>query len=670
MRTKITLLLLLLNVVLFFFIFGFERQWHTEALAAEARTRVLGPNAANIHTLVISGNALENEVRLEREGDAWSITAPYEWPANPHAVSRIVNELQFLEHDTSFSVANLGTTGLSLADYGLDDPTLSVTFESGTAPNSTTTTLAIGNRTEIGQRLYVLAPDGSKVHVVPDSLANSLSLDLAQLRANSCFTIPVFEVRSLNLQNDGPANVRVRLRRDGNRWTFESPVVTRASKIATEVVLNDITALRTNDFLGAPSRQPELLALAGVNTPTLRITLEGNNRRETLLLGNEVAANPPAPSAGDADPPPTPNRAFYGQMEERDAIFTVVLPERLASDLRNAQSELRDRVVLDLNGRIIDAITLTDENGDEVVLQKLETVASATLESIGAWQVVRRASDGTLRPQSADAAVVTNELIQTLRELRATSFERDVPTDAELEAWGLTRPTRTITLSFAPGLAGTAAPATTTLLIGTDQTGQRAFTRTNRETFVYGVDPIILERTPVDPLHYQNRLVQELPAGARITGISLYDLEASAPLYAGALEGDATWSDVLAGLPPARRNALETLRDELAKLRAQRVVQDTFPDAVWVNGQIRPWRYRIDVALLVSGDEGEQIQTRSFFLAERDGGDRQLVGSPDYEVVFEARPELINAVWNLTYAERDPGPIELTDPPADGEPEL
>ncbi len=668
MRTKITLLLLLLNVVLFFFIFGFERQWHTEALTEQARKRVLGPDAANIHALTITGASLENEIRLERNGDAWSLAAPYEWPANPHAISRIVNELQFLEHDTSFDVANLDATGLSLADYGLIDPALAVTFDAGSAPNTTTTSLAIGNRTEIGQRLYVLAPDASKVHVVPDSLANSLSLDLSQLRANSCFTIPVFEVRSLNLQNDGPANVRVRLRRDGNRWTFESPVVTRASKTATEVVLNDITALRTTNFLGAPSRQPELLTVSGVTTPTLRITLEGNNRRETLLLGNEIT--PEDSAAADAATTLVANPEFYAQMEDRDAIFTVVLPERLASDLRNAQSELRDRSVLDLRGSTIDAITLADEEGDEVVLQKLETVESEATESINAWQVVQREADGTLRPQPADSTVIVDELIQALRELRADSFERDVPTDAELEAWGLTRPDRTITLSFATGLGGPTAPPDVTLQIGTDQAGQRAFAKTARETFVYGVDPVILDRTPVDPLHYRARLLRELPAGARISGISIQDMSADEVVYEAALSGETTWEDIGSALPPAQNNALKTLRAQLSTLRAQRLVEDSFPDSVRVNGQVLPWRYRIDLELSVSGDEGEQTQTFSLFLAERDGGDSQLIGSPDLDIVFEAMPDLIDAVWTFTYAERDPGPIELTEPPVIDEPTL
>jgi hypothetical protein len=167
----------------------------------------------------------------------------------------------------------------------------------------------------------------------------------------------------------------------------------------------------------------------------------------------------------------------------------------------------------------------------------------------------------------------------------------------------------------------------------------------------------------VDPLHYRDRLLRELPAGARITGISIRDLESDDLVYEGALTGEMTWEAVTSDLPPDESVPLATLRAELATLRAQRIVQDRFPDTVQVNGQVRPWRYRIDLTLSVSGDEGEQVQTLSLFFAERDGGDRQLVGSPDLDLVFEAMPDLINAVWQLTYADRDPGPVELTEPP-------
>ncbi|MDB4384821.1 DUF4340 domain-containing protein [Opitutaceae bacterium] len=668
MRTKITLFLLLLNVVLFFFIFGVEREWQTERLIEESRSRVLGPEAANIQSLQISGSSLPNTVQLERNGESWRIIAPYEWPANPHAVSRIINELQFLEHYTSFTVDNLGATDLSLADYGLDNPNLTVTFRSGSGETAIETSLVIGDKTKIGQRLYVLSPDGSRVHVVPDSLANSLSIELEQLRTNACFTIPVFEVRSLNLQNDGPANVRVRLRRENNRWRFESPVVTRASKAQTEVAVSDIATLRTAEFLGAPSRQPELLTTSGTNTPSLRITLEGNNRRETLLLGSEV----PAPeSNGDAAAAPTgTDQKYYAQMEGRDAIFTVTLPERLASNLRNAQRELREATILELDGRQIDSIALQDDLGQEIMIQKLDTnEESEATEVISPWQVVNRESDGSLRTFQADTQVVEDELLRTLRLLRAETFERDVPTDADLEEWGLKRPRRTITISFQSSLGGNPAPDAITLLVGTDQPGDNAYAKTERETFVYSIDDVFLRNTPLDPLHYRERLLRELPAGARITGLQLRDLSNDTEVLAQRLTAEDTWETVIATQPEAQRTSLTQLLDSLRTLRAQRIVADKFSESVSVNSTSSDWRYQLEVRLSLSGDGGEQEELFTLFLADRDGGDRQLVGSPSLDLIFEASPELIRAIWNLTYADRDPGAIELTTPPEMPDPE-
>ncbi|MCC6878001.1 MAG: DUF4340 domain-containing protein, partial [Sandaracinaceae bacterium] len=133
MRTKVTLFLLFLNVALFFFIFRFEREWRTEQAALESRRRVLGPEAANIQSLEITGPGLAAPVRLERRDDAWSLASPLEWPANPHAVLRIANELKFLEHEASFAVADLAANSQSLADYGLEQPQLTVAFRSGGA---------------------------------------------------------------------------------------------------------------------------------------------------------------------------------------------------------------------------------------------------------------------------------------------------------------------------------------------------------------------------------------------------------------------------------------------------------------------------------------------------------------------------------------------------------
>jgi len=56
-RTKVTLVLVFLNVALFFFIFKFERSWRTERRRRwEARRHVLGSEAADIRVLSVTNN--------------------------------------------------------------------------------------------------------------------------------------------------------------------------------------------------------------------------------------------------------------------------------------------------------------------------------------------------------------------------------------------------------------------------------------------------------------------------------------------------------------------------------------------------------------------------------------------------------------------------------------
>jgi len=665
MRTKVTLFLLFLNVALFFFIFGFEREWRQDREAVDSRRRVLGAEAANIQYLEIAGEGLDTPVRLRLTASDWELTSPYQWPANPHAVARIVNELQFLEHETSFAVAGLADLDQSLADFGLEAPALRVSFSAEPEPSADDiTTLAIGAETRIGNRLYLLSADGERVHVVNRSLIDSLRLTLNQLRAENCFTIPVFEVRSLSLQNAGAANLRVRLRREGNRWSFEAPIDARADKTRTELAINGLNALRTVSFLGTPAENPDLAGSAGLATPSLQVTLEGNNRRETLLLGNRTSPAEPAPGA-DVD--------YYARMEGRDAIFTVSLPAPLRQSLLAAQEELRDKRVLDMAGRLVTSITLADRDGNEVSLQPLDPDGADAADTL-TWQVVQRTAAGALVTQTADRAVA-ERLVATLTQLEAVSFWADVPSDAELEACGLTQPLRTITVDFRPEPGSSIAPAARTLRLGTDEAGTRTFAKLERQTFVYEVPADILTATPVEMLPYRDRTLRNLPAGARITGLNVIEYEpgtqAERVIYRRELAADEAWTEVFAGEPPARRNALVTLRDQLRTLTAASFVNDGFTPTVTVNGEARPWHYRIDATLSLTGGGGEIESDSTLYFGDRDGGDRQWVGSPpdEFNVVFAATPELVNAMWALTYADRDPGPTTLTpEPPAEAAP--
>ena len=648
MRTKVTLVLLFLNVALFFYIIKFEHPGRVGETEQELRRRVLdGKVTADIRSLEITGGT--HTLALAKRGDTWFVTQPLEWPANPAAVSRILTELQFLEHLASFKVSELAQNGQSLADYGLDHPRLTIAITSGDpAEHPEVTRLQIGDITKDGLRLYLLSPDGERIHVVSQSLARSLGLSADDLRTDALFTIPVFEARSLNLQTAAPANLRIRLRRDGSKWSFETPIIARASKAATELAINGLNGLRVASFI--TSNPPATLPSAN---PALKITLEGNNRRETLILGGLV--HPDATNNPDE---------YYAQLEGRSALFTVRIPSKLPSALqpglmdilRTAQVSLRETRILDFDVPAVTALTLSAPNQPELILQRLETGTQSADNS--AWQIVRR-GEATVGPQTlpADRGAV-QRLLDQLSRLTAADFKSDAPTAADLESWGFNRPEREVSLT----LGGGAAPVS--LQLGTDAKHNvyaRLGPAANPGSSIYAVDAEILRELPVAPRAWRDRLLRELPAGARLTALKLTDLASNQAVLDVALDDT--------GHPPAgtkNPEAIAAVLTALRTLRAKEFVQDQFADKVLVAGEERPWRYRLEATATLVGGAGEQTSVTKLFLTVRVGGDQQLAGSPanEYNAVFSIEQPLLDALWTLTEAPHDPGPIPPPAPAA------
>jgi hypothetical protein len=627
MRSKVTLVLLFLNVALFFFIFYFERDWRIERATNEARHRVLGVEAADIRSLEVAGAAPGSSYALELRGDTWFVTKPVEWPANAVAVNHILSELQVLENVASFPTKDLEKNGQKLADYGLDQPKLTLTFSSGdegsAASQAARTVLRIGDSVKRGEHLYLLSSDGQKIHVVSRSLADSLSVPFDQLRSDVIFSIPAFEARSLNLQTTSPSSVRVRLDKEGSRWLFRTPVNARAAKNATDLAINELDALRVSSFV--LQNPPAALPSAA---PVLRVTLEGNNRHETLFVGAQ---------ADGAD-------TYYAQLEDRSAVFTVVIPSSAPSDLmnvlRNAADDLRDRHILDFDATSVTSIALSALNQPEIALQRLESPAGGHDAD---WQIIRRGGGAQASQALAADTAAVQRLLGQLETLSALKFQSDAPTNADIEEWGFNRPEREIALT----LGGT--PATqVTLQIGLPTKRENvAYARIAGLPSVYAVEPDILKDTSALPLAWRERLISSLPASARITSLTLANAADGSVIYSHKLADGETWDAALTAETAPRRDAVTALLAQLRTLRAASFVLDGFPDKVLVAGEMRPWKYRLDATVLLPGGSGE-VTTTTLWFAERAGGAEQLAGSKDIGAVFAIEQPLLDALFALT----------------------
>lgn len=678
MRSKITLILLALNLAVFGYLFLVQRHATASRVLEENRRRVLGPEAANLDRLQISFTPAEGEgpatsatepatsLTLERETDRWILVtpagaAPAKWPANDFAVRRMLNGLQFLEHETSFPVSDLTRNGQSLADYGLDQPrlTLTLTPAASAAPSVSPSIAAskegasakevqpaksaapipplilkIGGDTAVGNRLYVLSPDATRIHVVNRSIYDNFTLGESALRSAQLFTIPAFEARALTLQTSttGP---RTRLRRDQDNWAFESPVTTRATKTRTELALNSLHALQVTRFAQADHRPDP--ALTGLATPSLRITLEGNGRRETLSLGlplDPEAASVPGVAAVE----------YYARLDERSVLFTTTLSTRLVADLRDAATALRDRRVLPFDPARVTALTLADaparEQNRPLRIQKLDSTETA-------WRLLPADADptSTLR---ADPATV-EQLLQRLALLDAVRFANDAPTAIELENLGFNRPERTVTLQLAAPektAANTAVSAPTSLTLEFALPGgadPAIYARVAGQPYVYALAPDALDSIPVAPRVYRDRQLSRLPDATRIARLVI---KPAAPddakaLLDLALPADRPLAEVLASETPARRDALTALLKSLRSLRAQSIVREDFPAATLVDGVEKPWAYVLEATLDPAGPPV------TLYLAERTGASTQLAGSPSLGLVFTLDQPVLDALWTL-----------------------
>lgn len=662
MRSKVTVVLLFLNVVLFAYIYWYDLPRIDAQKGVDSRRTVLPTEIASMDSLTRTTRTGE-VVKLEKRGESWWITKPYVWPANPDAVAHIHNELQFLQNKSSFPVAGLANSNQSLADYGLAEPAVVLEFTAAGSP--TVYKFLVGADTPVGNRLYVLPPDNTRVHVVDRSLADAVSLTLADLRNDSIFTIPVFEVRSLNIQTSAPTNLKVRLRRDAtNRWGFESPILARASKLAVEVTINALNGLAARTFVDP--READL-DRTGLNNPSLRVTLEGNARRETLLIG--------AAAAKEGD--------YYAKIEDKAVVFTVPLPAKLLEVLRSSQESLRDAHVVDFDPATVTSLTITAPGQPELALQRLETPATpAATPTAGAaakgtadpapkegWQVVTRIPGQAPITVPGDPAVIA-ELLQKIKLLSAREtvlpnkqvqygFRSDAPSAADLERDGFNRPEREITLNLntGGGLSGK-DPSTLVLQIGVnpDEPG-KAFARLTNPPFVYEIVPDIIAATATSAHHYHVRQLRELPEGALITSLAVYDLAVEAPLYTQKLkDGDKNWDAALAAEPEGPRLILTSLLAQLRNLRAQSFVSDTFsPDHADTPQGPKPWRFRVDYSIAFNGGQSTQS---SLLVTERLGGASQLAGTADFGgLVFNLTQEMIDALFPLTYTKKnDPGP--------------
>ena len=569
MRFKLTLVLFVLNALAFLTI----HYWTDEiGLGQETASGVTGWDSSEIlaiNRIEMSGALLDAPRILEKKNNQWVILSPVDWPANYFAVQRILTQLEFLNVEARFTVQDILQADQKLSDYGLEDPILVLTLFSG----RNTVVLKIGAPTELGNRLYILGPDEKEVIVVNKDFLDSLVVDLIDLKNSQIFDIPLFEVNSITVQMNKPNALKVRLVKNDQQWKLEAPIQALADNARVESILAQLNAVSIDEFVDSSN-----LSLYGLVDPSVRVTIQGGTRRQTLLVGQPV-------SHDDA-------LCYYAKLENSPMVFKLC--STVIEQLKDAQEILRDRTILVLDPQKINSVEIV-QSEKSVILQKLENES---------WKVAAKNAGVASVSFNGDTKIIEG-LIESFSNLEAVRFESDAPSLDDFKRLGFESPQRTIVFNN--------SQEKTIIFGGIDYTKKLLYAKRENSSHVYEVPLFLLDQTPLNALHYKNRLLEELPDTSRIFSLSLKNVISDKMLFAHELSKDQTWDEFLSKEPDTVRRPLEELLTSVRSFYVKDYLSDSYADSYRLDSDNEiKWEYLMEALVEVDGAENEKQKIKSW----------------------------------------------------------
>ncbi|MFM7209844.1 MAG: DUF4340 domain-containing protein [Verrucomicrobiota bacterium] len=536
---------------------------------------------------------------LERRAGLWKVTEPFEWQANVWAVQRLVDELRFITTDAGFAAAEAGPQGL--AAYGLDKPrwTLRVTGESGL------TVEARAGLQPATRNLFLLSDDGRRILPLAEAMGSALSAKPESYRVDKVFEVADFEARSVSIKSEGGGTVsilsesrtRPGRRNGGPEWRFEAPFDALADQEAAAQAVADLTGLRAARFQEGPGDA------TGLASPSLRIAVEGNAKRQVLLVGK-----PAAEAAG----------LSWARLEENPSTFLIETKRTAA--WRNAAQALAPSRPADFDPALVTGFTLSS-GGRSLTLHRIDSAGNEPR-----WEIPVTPGSTATRRREADAGVVSR-FLEGLAGLRALRTKADVSLPATARTNGA--PLHSVELEFGGERMAVG--------FSNDPEGRPGAGLVQAKGAPLGavcdLAALYGGHLEVEPQAWRRRTVAALPQGARVTGLRITRKEDGAVLGEARLGPDGGWTGKGALEPSAARRLAAVMAD----LRAAE-----FPNRDTGAGG---WRFEIRVTDRAAGGAGEAAETFRTYLCSGPVNARTLLlrdeADPDEFLLESAQAEVV-----------------------------
>jgi Domain of unknown function (DUF4340) len=382
------------------------------------------------------------EISAVRTNNNWILTEPIAYPARGAAIDALLDALQKLKQVSRIPPSELSANHNANADYGLETPQISLVIQSAGYSRQ----IQIGNKTGPGDQVYVRVvgidglylADVGWLKYIPQTSADWRDTALVSM-PNGCDSITLTNGVKIIELHSNPTN---------RLWQMTRPLTARANSDYINTALQQLQTASVSHFITDNSNAD--LGAFGLQPAILDLWL-GQNSNSTAIHIGKSWTNDPA--------------QVFAKREGWNAIVTTTNQPLLP--WYGKVNDFRDPYLLELTAPVAEIETI-GPGTNHIILQRSDT---------NTWKIV-----GETFP--VDVGTV-QFFIQTLAGLHVSEFVKDVVTPADLPAYGLSDPSRQITLRSAIGDTNAVIAQ---LLFGSVRTNE-VFVRRADEDFIYAITP-------------------------------------------------------------------------------------------------------------------------------------------------------------------------------------
>jgi len=471
MKSKTTLILLVITAAVFAYMFFYERKAPTTEEAKRQAQNVVNFSREKIDGIVIQNG--DDKIDLRRRDKKWRLETPIKEQADSSLIENLLLDLESWQKDATIPAKELEADKGKLNEYGLSKPKLRLKLRGKDAPRE----ILFGKDAALEGKMYVRLENSKETFLAAQSIKKEIEKEATEFRDRKLTDLITAQVSRVVLKT---ATGEMELQKKGDHWEIVKPLRARGDDQKIADLIAQMTTARIQQFV-ADDRGD--LHPYGLAEPRGSITLFAQDDK----------------SAGRTDS----SRGEQGQVlqiggaaeKEKDQVyvrfsaraFVYTLPKKIEEILNTKPNDVRDRHLVRIDTNILDRITIDAPGKGKTVLARKEEN----------WTI------GSRKNAPANSSEV-RRLIDTLQNEQVTKFAEEVASD--LPKYGLDKPQLQLTFSsFASeNTAETKAgerPFATIAFGKVD--GDNVYARLGDEPFIVAVRRGLLEQIFTDPLQWQ-----------------------------------------------------------------------------------------------------------------------------------------------------------------------